>query len=84
MRKQVVDVEYNGNVTKCLNCAGIEAKGLGNCHIGCAYGDGEDKKSCSSMDSDGYCNKCNCSWNDQVNSHHYKETKDVEIRTTNA
>jgi hypothetical protein len=49
IRKVYKEVKYNGNVTKCPNCAGRIDKGLGNCHLGCELGNSEDKKRCVAM-----------------------------------
>jgi hypothetical protein len=38
------------------------------CHIKCAYGNGEDKKKCSSMYWNGLCSLCGHNWFDHVNS----------------
>jgi len=35
IRKTYKEVKFDGNVTKCINCAGRLEKGLGNCHKGC-------------------------------------------------
>ena len=48
------------------------------CHDNCAYGDGESKKHCSAMNSDGYCTVCSCHW-----SHHTSMTyKFVPVQRT--
>ena len=70
-RIEFVEVPYDGNVTKCLNCAGIEAKGLGNCHTGCSRGNDEDKRKCHKMNANGYCIICGCPWHNHVNSINY-------------
>ena len=50
-RKVYKEVDFNGNVTKCRNCAGRPDKALGNCHLGCDFGNDEDKKKCSAMNN---------------------------------
>jgi len=37
IRKAYKEVLFDGNVTKCINCAGLPEKGLGNCHLGCSF-----------------------------------------------
>ena len=83
IRKVYKDEKFEGNVTKCPNCAGRPDKALGNCHLGCRYGNDEDKKKCIAMNDTGYCNKCGCAWNDHVNSHNYRVPFDEEVVTTN-
>merc|ERR1719428_1652452 len=67
-RMQWEEVDYGSNVTKCIKCAGIESKGHGMCHKGCAYGNDSDKRHCCVMSDEGWCRRCGCSWNDHVNS----------------
>ena len=83
IRKAYRVVKFNGNVTKCPNCAGRLDKGLGNCHIGCSYDNGPEKQKCWAMNSNGYCNICGCAWNNHINTHDYMEPYDETVRTTN-
>ena len=70
-RTNYVEVPFGDNVTKCSNCAGVEAKGLGNCHLGCGLDNSSAKKNCSVMDKEGYCTVCRCPWTAHVNSINY-------------
>jgi len=83
IRKAYKEVKFNGNVTKCLNCAGKMDRALGNCHLGCGYGNNSDKKYCCAMNSNGYCTVCNCAWNDHTNSLNHMVPFDEEVKTTN-
>lgn len=78
-----VKVPFDGNVTKCTNCAGKTDKGFGICHKGCSYGNDEDKKKCLAFNDDGFCNVCGCAWTIHINSHDYYIQEDRIIEQTN-
>jgi len=62
-------------VTQCKNCPG--KKGI--CHVGCIFGNGEDKQRCCVMaKKGGICIVCGCHWQDHVNSDFVYETNQVK------
>lgn len=79
-----MEVPFGYNVTKCSNCAGDEAKGLGDCHLGCGLDNSEAKINCSVMCKDGYCNVCSCPWVHHVNSINYMTPITKEFLVPNA
>lgn len=63
------DVRTGPNHTRCNICQQL-------CHENCAFGDGDDKKNCCMMNSNGHCTKSGCGhfWQSHTN-YRFTETK---------
>ncbi|XP_039905296.1 uncharacterized protein LOC120744795 [Simochromis diagramma] len=72
------DISGSGNyITNCQQCHVT-------CHYPCAYANDADKRSCSAMGSNGYCNQCpgKCVWNVHFNQKYKWGYEDVKEKRT--
>lgn len=55
-----------------------------NCNLWSVYGDGESKRYCTAMDSNGNCTVCpgRCSYVAHTNDHYLRKVRTVKKKTT--